>query len=135
MARLLPSRFQCHAHGEAGQHRAHQPALHQQPERPAGQEAGDAARHHRNRPVDAVIDVRSKVEFWLGHLDGAKNVPVDRLPDGLADLNLSPKSRILVYCASGMRSAQAASILKAAGYANVVDGGGMSAASQEYAAA
>lgn len=91
----------------------------------------------RNRPVDAVIDVRSKLEFWMGHLPGATNVPVDRLPDGLQDLdglNLTPKSRILVYCASGMRSAQAAGILKAAGYSNVVDGGGMGAASQDFAA-
>lgn len=91
----------------------------------------------RNRPVDAVIDVRSKLEFWMGHLPGATNVPVDRLPDGLQDLdglNLTPKSRILVYCASGMRSAQAAGILKAAGYSNVVDGGGKGAASQDFAA-
>ena len=89
----------------------------------------------RNRPVDAVIDVRSKLEFWMGHLDGATNVPVDRLPEGLDGLGLTPKSRILVYCASGMRSAQAASILKGAGYTNVVDGGGMGAASQDYQAA
>lgn len=89
----------------------------------------------RNRPVDAVIDVRSKLEFWLGHLPGATNVPVDRLPDGLDGLGLTPKSRILVYCASGMRSAQAASVLKAAGFANVVDGGGMGAASQDFVAA
>lgn len=89
----------------------------------------------RNRPVDAVIDVRSKLEFWMGHLPGATNVPVDRLPEGLDGLGLTPKSRILVYCASGIRSAQAASVLKAAGYANVVDGGGMGAASQDFVAA
>ncbi|HRN54367.1 MAG TPA: rhodanese-like domain-containing protein [Gemmatimonadaceae bacterium] len=89
----------------------------------------------RNRPVDAVIDVRSKLEFWMGHLPGATNVPVDRLPDGLDGLGLTPTSRILVYCASGGRSAQAASVLKAAGYRNVVDGGGMGAASQDFVAA
>lgn len=89
----------------------------------------------RNRPVDAVIDVRSKLEFWMGHLPGATNVPVDRLPEGLDGLGLTPKSRILVYCASGMRSAQAASILKSAGFTQVVDGGGIAAASQEFVAA
>lgn len=87
----------------------------------------------RNRPVDVVLDVRSKLEFWMGHLEGATNVPVDRLPDGLEGLGLTPKSRILVYCASGMRSAQAAQILRAAGYSGVVDGGGIAAASQDYA--
>ena len=89
----------------------------------------------RNRPVDAVLDVRSKLEFWMGHLDGATNVPVDRLPDGIAGLGLTPKSRILVYCASGMRSAQAAQILRAAGYPNVIDGGGIGSAQQDYVAA
>lgn len=89
----------------------------------------------RNRPVDAVIDVRSKLEFWMGHLPGATNVPVDRLPEGLEGLGLTSKSRILVYCASGMRSAQAASVLKAAGYTQVVDGGGIAAASQDFVAA
>lgn len=89
----------------------------------------------RNTPVDAVLDVRSVLEFWLGHLDGAKNVPVDRLPGGLEGLGLTKQSRILVYCASGGRSAQAAAILKQAGYGRVVDGGGMAQASQEYRAA
>lgn len=90
---------------------------------------------YRNSPVDAVIDVRTMVEFWLGHLEGAKNVSVDKLPAGLEGLGLSKQSRILVYCASGGRSAQAAAMLKQAGYTRVVDGGGMSQASQDYRAA
>lgn len=90
---------------------------------------------YRNTPVDAVIDVRSMLEFWLGHLEGAKNVPVDRIPEGLEGMNLTKQSRILVYCASGGRSAQAAAMLKQAGYTRVVDGGGMSQASQDYRAA
>jgi phage shock protein E len=90
---------------------------------------------YRNSPVDAVIDVRTMVEFWLGHLEGAKNVSVDKLPGGLDGLGLSKQSRILVYCASGARSAQAAAILKQAGYTRVVDGGGMGQASQDYRAA
>lgn len=90
----------------------------------------------RNRPVDLVLDVRSKLEFFLGHLDGAVNIPVDRLPDALQDRrDVTPNTRILVYCASGMRSAQAAKILQAAGYPRVVDGGGLSAAHAEYQAA
>lgn len=91
--------------------------------------------HFRNLPVDAVIDVRSAVEFWLGHLDGATNMPVDRLPRDLDALGLNKHSRILVYCASGGRSAQAAAVLAAAGYTRVVDGGGMAQARQNYRAA
>jgi len=90
----------------------------------------------RNRPVDLVLDVRSKLEFLLGHLDGAVNIPVDRLPaalEGRADI--TSHTRILLYCASGIRSAQAAAILRAAGYGRVIDGGGMSEAHAEYRAA
>ena len=87
----------------------------------------------RSKPVDAVIDVRSKVEFWLGHLDGAVCVPVDQLPDGLAKhAHITKQSKLLVYCASGMRSASAAQILKASGFTNVVDGGGIGDARTDF---
>ncbi len=90
----------------------------------------------RNLPVDAVVDVRSKLEFWLGHLPGAVCVPVDRLPQGLADLpDVTTNSRILVYCASGARSAAAASALRAAGYKRVTDGGGIGDARRDFVAA
>lgn len=90
----------------------------------------------RNRPVDLVLDVRSKLEFFLGHLDGAVNIPVDQLPGGLAGrAGVTPQTRILVYCAGGTRSAQATAILKHAGYANVMDGGGMAEAHAGYQAA
>lgn len=87
----------------------------------------------RGKPVDLVVDVRSKVEFWMGHLPGAVCIPVERLPGGITvHAGISTASRILVYCAGGKRSAEAASQLRAAGYANVVDGGGMSAAWEDY---
>ena len=90
----------------------------------------------RNRPVDLVVDVRSKVEFFLGHLDGAVNIPVDRIAEALPARPDVPKhAHILVYCASGGRSAQAAAILNQLGYSRVVDGGGLHDARQHYAAA
>lgn len=90
---------------------------------------------YRNQPVDLVLDVRSRLEFFLGHLDAAVNIPVDRLPDGLQSrTDVSEDTRILVYCASGNRSATAATALKAAGYTRVVDGGGMAAARTEFRA-
>ena len=92
-----------------------------------------SASKFRGAPVDFVVDVRSHIEFWLGSLPGAVCIPVTNLPDGLAKHEgVSENSRILVYCASGARSAAAASTLKAAGYRNVVDGGGMGAASQHF---
>ena len=87
----------------------------------------------RGAPIDLVLDVRSRLEYWMGHLPDAVCVPVDHLPEGIADrIGLSTKSRILVYCASGVRSATAKALLSAAGYTNVVDGGGIAAARDEF---
>ena len=78
---------------------------------------------------DLIVDVRSRLEFLFGHLPDAVCIPVTRLPEALLEReDVKPGSRILVYCASGARSAMAANALLAAGYSNVVDGGGMTAA-------
>lgn len=69
----------------------------------------------------------------MGHLPGAVCLPVDRVVEGItAREDISPSSRILVYCAGGIRSADAAAQLRAAGYHNVIDGGGMNAARTEF---
>jgi phage shock protein E len=86
----------------------------------------------RGEAVDFVVDVRSKLEFWMGHLPGAVCIPVDQLPVGLERRKATPESRIMVYCASGARSANAASLLRTSGYKHVVDGGGMSDAWNHY---
>jgi rhodanese-related sulfurtransferase len=83
-------------------------------------------------PVDLVIDVRSRLEFWMGHLPGAVCIPVEQLPAGLEGRGLSPESRILIYCATGKRSADAAARLQVAGYRHVEDGGGMAQAFRHY---
>lgn len=72
----------------------------------------------------ALVDVRSTGEYAGGHIDGALNIPVDQLSRRMTEVG--PKERpIVVYCASGMRSASAARALKAAGYEKVVDLGPM----------
>jgi len=91
-----------------------------------------SARFH-GKPVDLVVDVRSRIEFWLGHLPGAVCIPVDRMPDGVQERGgVTADSTILLYCASGARSAAAAEVLRAAGYRRVIDAGGMNAASQHF---
>jgi rhodanese-related sulfurtransferase len=87
-----------------------------------------SARHgprFRGTPVDLVVDVRSRLEFWTGHLPGAVCIPVDQLPAGLEGRDVTRDSRILVYCGSGVRSATAVTQLKEGGFWNVVDGGGV----------
>ena len=72
-----------------------------------------------------VVDVRSKGEFASGAYPKAKSIPLDSLPARLAEL---PKNKpIVVYCASGARAAQAVRLLSQAGFADVVNAGGLSA--------
>ena len=85
------------------------------------------------KPIDLVVDVRTKVEYWTGHLSGAVCIPVGQIPDGvMARPGVSADSRILVYCASGARSAAAAAQLRSAGFRHVIDGGGIGAARQHF---
>ena len=87
----------------------------------------------RGKEVDVVVDVRSRIEFFLGHLPGAVCIPVQGVVAGLARRGgVTPDTRILVYCASGKRSAAAAAELERSGYRQVVDGGGLGPARAEF---
>lgn len=87
----------------------------------------------RGAPVDLVVDVRSRLEFWTGHLPGAVCVPLERVPQGVEQRpGVTSDSRILVYCAAGTRSAAAAEQLRAVGFKHVVDGGGLAAARADF---
>jgi phage shock protein E len=71
-----------------------------------------------------LVDVRTPREFASGHLPGAVNLPVDDLVNRLREVG--PKDTpVVVYCASGNRSAQAASLLRAQGYTSIADLGAM----------
>ena len=71
-----------------------------------------------------VIDVRTPGEFAEEAYPGAVNIPLAILPAKMADLGEREKP-IVVYCASGARSAQAARLLSQAGFADVVNAGGL----------
>ena len=76
-----------------------------------------------------VLDVRTNSEFAEEHLPTASNIPVQELGARMSDVDKltgSDKSRaIVVHCASGGRAAKAKTELEAAGYTNVVNGGGL----------
>jgi rhodanese-related sulfurtransferase len=69
-----------------------------------------------------IIDVRTIGEFREGHIKGSKNIPLDTINEKINDIKKLDKP-VIVCCRSGMRSAQAASILKSAGI-EVINGGG-----------
>ena len=77
------------------------------------------------------VDVRSIPEFEAGHPQGAANVPLLHRQGGrmapnpdfqrVMQANFPKESQLVIGCQAGGRSAQAAALLEAAGYTNVVD--------------
>jgi hydroxyacylglutathione hydrolase len=67
----------------------------------------------------AVLDVRRRAEFWEGHVTNAENVPLDELPDRLAEIDRDRP--LAVICAGGYRSSIACSLLARAGFTNVMN--------------
>ncbi len=71
-----------------------------------------------------VIDVRSPEEFDDEHFPDAINIPVNIIQTRIAELG-DKTAPIVVYCASGSRSAYAARMLSMAGFKKVVNAGGL----------
>ena len=69
-----------------------------------------------------IIDVRTVGEFSSGHIQGSKNIPLDTLTSKIQDIKKMNKP-VIACCRSGMRSAQATSILKQNGI-EAINGGG-----------
>ncbi len=71
------------------------------------------------KPV-ALIDVREPVEWAINHIEGAELIPKSTLDSG-AGLARVPQDRIAVlYCKTGIRSAEALLALKQAGFADAL---------------
>jgi phage shock protein E len=68
-----------------------------------------------------IIDVRSPSEYISGHLKGSQNIPLETVKHKMEKIKKLNKP-IITCCASGMRSASAASILKQEGI-EAINGG------------
>ncbi|MFG2874343.1 rhodanese-like domain-containing protein [Streptomyces sp. NPDC048337] len=80
---------------------------------------------HSRREEFAVIDVRTPGEYASGHLPGALNVPLDRLTASLPRLRQAAVDKeLLLVCASGARSLNAARTLSEHGITAVSLTGG-----------
>jgi len=69
-----------------------------------------------------IIDVRSYEEFASGHIKNSKNIPLQIIESKITDI-IKLNKPVIVCCKSGMRSAQAASILKRNGIESMNGGG------------
>jgi phage shock protein E len=70
-----------------------------------------------------IIDVREPIEFKMGHVRGAINLPPSKLMTGAEKIQNVPKdTKLILYCLSGSRSNVAINILKDLGYTNLVNG-------------
>lgn len=78
----------------------------------------EAYERTRATPAPPLIDVRSPQEFLADHAAGAILVPLDELPNRVAELPAKDQP-VLVICASGGRSLQAAEYLASQGWTDV----------------
>jgi phage shock protein E len=76
-----------------------------------------------------IIDVRTPAEYSGGHIKGSKNIPLNTIGNQIDALKKLNKP-VIACCASGMRSAQATSILKSNGI-EAMNGGGWSSLSNK----
>jgi rhodanese-related sulfurtransferase len=83
-------------------------------------EAAELDRWLAGEGAPVVVDVRGPDEFDgpLGHIDGARNIPVPELPRHMRDLMAEGRPLVMV-CLTDKRSAQAAAELLAAGVRDV----------------
>jgi rhodanese-related sulfurtransferase len=66
----------------------------------------------------ALIDVREGNEWQMGHIPGAVHISRGTL-EGAIEARVPREQQVVLYCASGNRSALAAVNLQEMGYANV----------------
>jgi len=72
----------------------------------------------KNRPPPVLLDVRTKAEWDVSHIPGARRVDPDA-PIEKANSGISKDTPIVTYCAVGYRSGVVATKLREAGFTNV----------------
>ena len=81
------------------------------------------AQQARANQTALFIDVREAEEWDGGHIEGAQHLALSDLMQGRRP-DLTPEREIILYCKGGVRSMQAAQLLKSQGYLNISNMGG-----------
>ena len=92
---------------------------------PAAALAADAPDAPRTIAGKYVIDVRSRAEWDRGHIEGAIWIPHEQIADGILAVLPRRNAQIALYCGSGVRSGKALETLKAMGYRDLENLGGL----------
>lgn len=71
------------------------------------------------------IDVRVPEQYQAQHIKNAINVPLKNLESGIQAVTQNREDTLYLYCNSGRQSGFAEARLKAMGYKNVIDMGGL----------
>ena len=84
-------------------------------------ETAELARRLGEARPPVILDVRDADEFAgeLGHLDGARNIPLAELPARLAELGPDRNRPLALVCRTDMRSAKAARLLREEGFREI----------------
>lgn len=72
-----------------------------------------------------VVDVREPDEFAVGHIPGAKLLPLGDVETKAEEVMPDKAATWIIYCRTGRRSAEAVPKLAAQGYTNLYDLGGI----------
>ena len=72
-----------------------------------------------------IVDVRTKEEYDKKHIKNAILVPIADIREGKLDLLPDKEQILLIYCRTGRRAEDAASLLASRGYTNVYEFGGI----------
>lgn len=83
--------------------------------------SGEELKEKMERGNVQLIDVREPHEFAMGHIKGARNVPLSQIEQ----LSVVKNSSVYVICQSGMRSKRAYKILNKKGIDVINVTGGM----------
>ena len=71
------------------------------------------------------VDVREPDEFAVGHIPGAKSLPLGDILSRAEDVMPDKEANWLIYCRTGRRSADAVQKLDSLGYTHLYDLGGI----------
>ena len=93
------------------------------------EKGSDGTQAEQSAPIDMdsviLLDVRSPEEYASGYLQGALNIPHDRIEAEIAAVAPDKSAQVILYCRSGRRANTALKTMRAKGYTNVSNYGGL----------